>query len=164
MELVTPNAGTIFWMVIIFGIVVLILRKFAWKSILNALSEREESIENAMREARKARKEIDDLKASNKILITEANMEKENILREALKLKENIIAEAKSKALTEAQSSIELARQQIQNEKARAINEMKKQMTDISLMIAEKIIRKEMSKDKEQKEMIYKLMDEIKFN
>lgn len=164
MELVTPNAGTIFWMIIVFGIVVLILRKFAWKPILSALNERERSISTAMNEARKARKEIDILKGRNEELINEARKEKENILREAMTLKDNIVVEAKEKARAEARSNIEHARQQIQNEKTKAISEMKKQMAEISMMIAEKLIRKEMAKSEEQGQMINKLIDEIKLN
>jgi len=164
MELVTPNAGTIFWMIIIFGLVVLILRKFAWKPILSALNERERSISTAMNEARKVRKEIDNLKERNEELINEARKEKENILREAMAIKDNIVVEAKEKARADAQSNIEHARQQIQNEKAKAISEMKKQMVEISMMIAEKLIRKEMTQSEEQKRMVDKLIDEIKLN
>lgn len=164
MELVTPDTGTIFWMIIVFGFVVLILRKFAWRPILSALNERERMISSAMDDARKARKEIDNLKARNEVMINQARKEKENILREAMALKDNIISEAKEKSRAEAQSNIEHARQQIQNEKIKAINEMKKQITEISMMIAGKLIRKEMEGNKEQKEMINKLMDEIKLN
>lgn len=164
MELVTPNLGTIFWMVIIFGVVVFVLKKFAWRPILNALYEREESIENALNAAEKARQEMASLKAGNEQLLAEARKEKETILREAMNLKDNIIAEAKEKAAAETQKSIVNARQQIENEKAKAINEMRQQMTEISLMIAEKIIRKEMADSQQQQEMVNKLIDEIKLN
>lgn len=164
MELVTPNLGTIFWMVIIFGVVAFVLKKFAWKPILNALYEREESIENALNAAEKARKEMAELKAGNEQLLAEARKEKEHILREAMNLKDGIIAEAKEKASFETQKSIENARRQIDSEKAKAINEMKRQMTEISLLIAEKVIRKEMAGDKQQQEMVNKLIDEIKLN
>jgi F-type H+-transporting ATPase subunit b len=164
MELVTPNVGTIFWMIIVFGIVAFILKKFAWKPILNALYEREESIENALNAAEKARSEMAELKAGNELLLAEARKEKEAIMREAMNLKEGIIAEAKQKAADETQRSIEIARKQIQNEQAKAVNEMKKQMTEISFMIAEKVIRKEMAGNKQQQEMVNKLIDEIKLN
>ncbi len=164
MELVSPNAGTIFWMVIIFGVVAFVLKKFAWKPILNALYEREESIENALNAAEKARREMADLKAGNEQLLAEARREKENILREAMLLKDGIIAEAKEKASAETKKNIETARQQIENEKAKAINEMKQQMVEISLMIAEKVIRKEMAGNEQQQEMVNKLIDEIKLN
>jgi F-type H+-transporting ATPase subunit b len=164
MELVTPNLGTIFWMVIIFGVVAFVLKKFAWRPILNALYEREESIENALNAAEKARKEMADLKAGNDQLLAEARKEKEIILREAMNLKDGIIAEAREKASFETQKNIEHARQQIENEKAKAINEMKQKMTEISFMIAEKVIRKELAGNKQQQEMVNKLIDEIKLN
>jgi F-type H+-transporting ATPase subunit b len=164
MELVTPNLGTIFWMVIIFAIVAIVLKKFAWKPILNALYEREESIETALNAAQEARQEMDKLKAGNEELLAQARKEKESILREAMNLKESVIAEAKEKASAETQRSIEHARQQIQNERAKAVNEMKKQMAELSLMIAEKVIRKEMADDKNQQEMVKRIVDEIELN
>lgn len=164
MELVTPNVGTIFWMVIIFAIVAVVLKKFAWKPLLNGLYEREESIENALNAARNAREEMARLIAGNEELMAQAKKEKDAIMRDAMVLKEGIIAEAKEKATSETQKSIESARQQIQQEKQMAINEMKKQMAEISLMIAEKVIRKEMSGNKQQQEMIDNLLDEIKLN
>ena len=164
MELVTPNVGTIFWMVIVFGVVAFVLKKFAWKPILNALYEREESIEKALNAAEKARNEMAELKAGNEQLLAEARKEKDAIMREAMNLKDGIVAEAKEKASFETQKSIENARHQIENEKAKAINEMKQQMTEISLMIAEKVIRKEMAGNKQQQEMVKKLIDEIKLN
>jgi F-type H+-transporting ATPase subunit b len=164
MELVTPNLGTIFWMVIIFAIVAIVLKKFAWKPILNALYEREKSIESALNAAQEARQEMDKLKAGNEELLAQARKEKEDIMKEAIKLKENIVGEAKEKASAETQRSIEHARQQIQNEREKAVNEMKKQMTELSLMIAEKVIRKEMADDKKQQEMVRRLVDEIELN
>ncbi len=164
MELVTPNLGTIFWMVIIFWLVVVILRKFAWKPILNAMNDREQSIENALSAAQSARKEMESLKAGNEQLLNEARQEREKVLNEAMKLKEKIVAEAKEKAVSEAEKSIKNARQQILNEKERAIDEMKQQITELSLIIAEKIIRQEMSKDKQQQELANRLIEEIKLN
>jgi F-type H+-transporting ATPase subunit b len=164
MELVMPNAGTIFWMVIVFGIVAYILKKFAWKPILNALSEREESIESALNAAMEARREMENLKAGNEELLAEARKEKEIIMREAMNLKDNILAEAKEKAAVETQRSIDNARKQIENEKIKAINEMKRQMTELSFMIAEKVLRKEMADSKQHQEMVEKLIGEIKLN
>src|SRR5690606_5035404 len=103
MELVMPNAGTIFWMIIVFGIVATVLKKFAWKPILNALSEREQSIESALNAAQKARLEMEKLKAGNEALLNEAQKQKESIIREAMSLKENIIEEARAKAVAETQ-------------------------------------------------------------
>lgn len=164
MGLVTPNPGTIFWMVIIFGIVLFILRKFAWKPILNALKDREESIANALNSADKAREEVAGLRADNEKIMREARREKEEILKEAREIKDKIVAEAKEKANLETQKSIEQARLQIQSEKMGAINEIKKQVAELSVMIAEKLIKKELSDPAGQDKIINGQLDDFKLN
>ena len=161
---VEPVNSTIFWMIIVFGLVVFILKKFAWKPILNALNERKKYIENALNAASEARREVDELKAGNKKIVEEGLKQKEAILNETLDLKDKIIAEAKEKASAETQKSIESARQQIENEKARAVKEMKQQVSELSLMIAEKILKQNMAEDKVQQKLVNKLIDEIKLN
>jgi F-type H+-transporting ATPase subunit b len=164
MELVTPSSGTIFWMIIVFGIVLFILWKFAWTPILNALKEREESISNALNSADLARKEVEGLKASNEKVIAEARKERDIILKEAKELKEKLVTEAKEKAAQEAQKTIDNARQQIESEKVAAISEIKKQVAELSIMIAEKVIKKELEKKGEQEKMVDGLIDDIKLN
>jgi len=164
MGLVTPNPGTIFWMVIIFGLVLFILRKFAWKPILNALKDREESIASALSAADEAKKEVASLKADNEKIIAEARREKDVILKEARELKDKIIAEAKEKANREAAKNIEQARLQIESEKTAAITEIKKQVAELSVMIAEKVIKKELANKGEQEKMVDGLVNEIKLN
>ncbi|NQU54368.1 MAG: F0F1 ATP synthase subunit B [Bacteroidetes bacterium] len=164
MGLVMPNPGTIFWMLIIFGIVLFVLRKFAWKPILNALSEREESISTALNSAEFARKEVEGLKADNDKIIVEARREKDIILKEAKEIKEKIIAEAKEAANLEGQKSIEQARQQIQAEKDAAISEIKKQVAELSIAIAEKVLKKQLSNSGEQEKMVDGLINDIKLN
>ncbi len=164
MGLVTPNPGTIFWMLIIFGIVLFILRKFAWKPILNALKEREESIASALNSAEEAKREVAVLKADNEKIIAEARQEKNVILKEAKEMKDKIIAEAKEKAIQETTRSIELAQRQIQSEKDAAINDLKKQVAELSVMIAEKVLKKELTSKTEQEKMVDGLVDDIKLN
>ena len=164
MGLVTPNPGTIVWMLIIFGIVLFILRKFAWKPILNALKDREESIAQALSSAEEAKKEVAGLKADNDRIIAEARQEKNIILKEAKEIKDKIIAEAKEKAIEETSKSVLLAKQQIEAEKTAAINDLKRQVAELSVMIAEKVIRKELSNKAEQEKMVDGLIDEIKLN
>jgi len=164
MGLVTPNPGTIFWMLIIFGIVLFILRKFAWKPILNALKDREESIASALNSAEEAKKEVAGLKADNDRIIAEARQEKNMILKEAKEIKDKIIAEAREKAMQETAKSIVLAKQQIEAEKVAAINDLKNQVAELSVMIAEKVIRKELSNKSEQEKMVDGLIDDIKLN
>jgi F-type H+-transporting ATPase subunit b len=164
MGLVTPNPGTIFWMLIIFGIVLFVLRKFAWKPILNALKEREESIANALNSAEEAKREVANLKADNDKIIAEARQEKNAILKVAKEMKDKIIVEAKEKAMQETARSIELAQRQIQSEKDAAINDLKKQVAELSVMIAEKVLKKELTSKTEQGKMVDGLVDDIKLN
>jgi F-type H+-transporting ATPase subunit b len=161
MGFVTPDYGTIFWMLIIFGIVLFILKKFAWGPILKALKDREKSISDALNSAEKARKEVAGLKASNDHIITEARKEKDLILKEARDIKDKIVSEAKNQANVEAQKSIEFARQQINAEKTAAINDIKKQVAELSLMIAEKVIKKELENPKDQEKLVEDLLKDL---
>ena len=164
MGLFIPNPGTIFWMVIIFGIVLFILKKFAWKPILSALKDREESIAKALNSAEQARKEVEGLKEGNEKIIAEARIEKDIIIKEAINIKEKIIDEAKEKARLETEKNIEQARQQIQAEKTAAVNDIKKQVAELSVMIAEKVIKKELGNNGEQEWLVNGLVDDIKLN
>jgi len=162
MGFVTPDYGTIFWMLIIFGIVLFILKKFAWGPILKALKDRELSIAEALNSAEKARKDVAGLKASNDQIIAEARREKEIILKEARDIKDKIIAEAKNLANVEGQKSIESAKQQINAEKDAAINDIKIQVAELSVMIAEKVIRKQLENPKDQEKLIEVLLKDMK--
>jgi F-type H+-transporting ATPase subunit b len=162
MGFVTPDYGTIFWMVIIFGVVLFILKKFAWGPILKALKEREKSIADALNSAEKARKDVAGLKASNDQIITEARKEKDLILKEARDIKDKIVAEARNQANAEAQKSIDFARQQINAEKTAAINDIKKQVAELSVMIAEKVIKKELENPKDQEVLVEDLLKDLK--
>ncbi len=162
MGFVTPDYGTIFWMLIIFGIVLWIMKKFAWAPILKALKDREKSISEALNSADKARKEVAGLKASNDQIIAEARREKEIILKEAREIKDKIIAEAKIQANAETQKGIEYARQQILAEKTAAINDIKEQVAELSVMIAEKVIRKQLDNPKEQELLVKDLLNDLK--
>lgn len=161
MGFVTPDYGTIFWMLIIFGIVLFILKKFAWAPILNALKEREESIADALSSADKARREVAGLKASNDQILAEARRDKELILKEAREIKDKMIAEARVLANAETQKGIESARQQIQAEKVAAINDIKTQVAELSVTIAEKIIRKQLDNPNDQKLLVEDLLKEL---
>ena len=162
MGFVTPDYGTIFWMVIIFGIVMFILKKFAWVPILKALKDREISISEALNSAESARQEVAGLIASNDKIIAEAKKEKVIIIKESRDIKDKIIAEAREQANQEAQKGIELARQQIIAEKDAAISDIKKQVAELSLMIAEKVIRKELENPKDQEILVKDLLKDLK--
>ena len=164
MDLVAPQFGLIFWMVVTFITVLFILKKYAWKPILNALNEREKNIEEALNTAKKAKEEMAALKADNERLLNEARLERDKLLKEARETKESIIAEAKKKAQAEAQKILASTRETINNEKLAAINELKNQVAAMSIKIAEKIIRQELSNDEKQKSLMETLLKEVNVN
>ncbi len=164
MDLLIPHTGTIIWMLIAFSIVFFLLKKFAWKPILTALKQREESIENALKSAELARQEMENLQADNAKIIEKAKRERDQILNEARNLKDDMINEAKLKASEEADKIVKNASEIIKGEKAAAIKEIKEQVATLSVLIAEKILQEKLSSDDEQKELIDKYLRNIKVN
>ena len=158
MELVNPGLGLIFWMTLSFGIVLFLLSKFVWPLILGGLKEREEEISNALESARQAREEIQNLQANNEELLKEARDEREEMIREARKLKDDLLASAKGQAEEEAKQIVENAKAVIEQEKTAALNELKNQVAGLSIEIAEKLLKAELSDDKKQKELMDKLI------
>lgn len=164
MGLITPGIGLIFWMFLAFSIVLVILRKYAWKPILEALEERETSITTALSEARTARQEVNLLKVKNDELIHEVQEERDAILKEARDTKSAMVAAAKNRAKEEADRMISQAREEILSEKNAAMAEIRGQVASLSIEIAEKILRSELSEEKKQKALINNLLDEVKLN
>jgi F-type H+-transporting ATPase subunit b len=164
MELVKPDIGLLFWMVVSFLIVFVLLRKFAWKPILEMLDEREKAIETALQSAEKAKEEMARLQANNEQLVQEAKAERDAILKLARDTKDNIIAEAKEKATVEADRLTAIARENINNEKMAAITELKNQVAQLSVEIAERLIKVELSNKESQTTLINKYLEEAKLN
>lgn len=164
MELITPGLGLLVWTTVIFLTVLFILSKFAWKPIVAALREREEFIENALSSAEKAKAEMAQLKADNELLLQEARMERDKMLKDAQAVSSAIINEAKDKAAAESARLVESARQQINNEKNAAMTEIKNLVGETSVQIAELILKKNLSNDASQKELVEKYIKESKFN
>lgn len=164
MELVTPAIGLLFWMVISFGIVFFLLKKYAWKPILSMLKERETSIQDALDAAQRAKQEMANLKSDNERILMEARNDRDIMLREAKETKDAIINEAKSRATIEADRLIKIARESIQNEKLAAITELKNQVATLSIDIAEKVIRQQLSNDEKQKALVADLLKDVKLN
>ena len=164
MELVKPAFGLVFWMSVSFLIILFLLKKFAWPVILNSLEERERSITDALKAAEKAKAEMAQLNADNERLIQEAKIQRDQILAEARNAKESIIAEAKTKATEENDRLRRQAREEIQNEKNVAIADLKNQVAVLSLEIAEKVIRQNLSNDTKQKELVGDLLKDVKVN
>ena len=164
MGLVNPDYGLLFWMILSFGIVLFILAKFAWKPILKSLKDREESIEGALRSAEQAKLDMERLQSDNERIISEARSERDNLMKEAREVKDSIIKEAKIQAKIEADKIAQMARLEIENEKTIALNEVRTQVTVLSVQIAEKILRKELADSKDQQKYIVSLLKEINMN
>ncbi len=158
------SIGTVIWSSIAFIIVALILAKMAWKPILASIREREDSIEDALKSAKKAREEMANLQSSNESLLNEARAERDGLLKDARVTKDGIIAEAKTKAEAEYQKIVSSAQDAIRQEKSAAIAEIKAQVASLSIEIAEKVIREELKSDEKQKELIDRYLQEAKLN
>tara|TARA_Y100000992_G_scaffold261068_1_gene196260 strand:+ start:852 stop:1349 length:498 start_codon:yes stop_codon:yes gene_type:complete len=150
--------GLFFWQLLIFIFLVLLLKKFAWKPILDTVNERESSIKDAMSEADKARNEMAAIQESNQKVLKEARAEREALLKDARNTGAEIIAQAKTDAKTEANKIISQAQEAIQNEKRAAVNELKNQVAQISLEIAEKVIDTELANKDKQAQLVDKLL------
>jgi len=164
MGLISPDIGTIFWMVLGFSIVFFILRKFGWVVILASLKEREDSIDEALQSAEKAREEMTALKADHDSLMKEARSEREKIITEAKAIRAELIEKAKGDAASEADKVLDKARKEIENEKRAALGEIRAQVAGLSVDIAEKILRRELGNDDSQQDLINELLDEMKLN
>ena len=161
MELITPDFGLLFWMTIAFGIVFFVLAKFAFPVINGMLKKREEEINNALELAERTHKEMEQLQANNEQLLQKAREERVKMLNEAKQLSDKFIEEAKVKANEEKDRIIENAKEVIEHEKLAATTEIKNQIADISIKVAEKIIAKTLESDKEQLDYINRLLEEI---
>lgn len=158
--LIEFSFGLIFWMTVSFLVVLFILGKFAWKPILAALGERERSIEDALNEAKKARAEIAAMNSQNEELMRAAREERESLLKEARDIRDREIATAKDKAKAEADTLLARARTDIQNEKNAAITEMKNQVAELSILVAERILKEKLGDATAQKALMDKVMSE----
>ena len=155
------SIGLFVWQLVLFIGLVFILKKFAWKPILNAVDEREEGIKKALDEAENARKEIQNLTADNERILKEARAERDTMLKEAREMKEGMIADAKEEAKIQATKVIEQAQATIQAEKHAAISEIKNQVAELSLAIAEKVVRVELSDKAKQAKLIEDMLKEV---
>jgi F-type H+-transporting ATPase subunit b len=164
MGILSVDPGLVFWTTLSFVILLLILRRYAWKPILRALKVRQEYIEYSLRDASAAKKEIEKIAETQKQMMDSARLEREAMIREARETKNRIVAEA-SKAAEEASAKIVMqARQQIKREQNEAMAGIRQQISQLSLEIAGKILKQEMADDKRQKEVINQYLKDISFN
>ncbi len=163
MQLTSPES-LIFWTTIIFFVFFILLRKFAWKPILGAVKGREESINNALASAEAARKEMQNLTADNERILQEARMERDALLKEAREMKEKMIADSKHEAQVQGEKMIAQAKAAIETEKNAAMAELKSQVSTLSLSIAEKLLKDELSNKEAQTKLVEKMLGDVKLN
>jgi len=164
MELVTPSIGLVFWSSISFFILMFLLTKFAWKPVTTALKEREESIENALKQADAARAQMQALKNDNERLLNEARAERDRLLKEANEIKDQILAKAKSDAKTEGDKMIAAAKDVIEREKLNAMNALKQQVAVLSVDMAEKVLRNKLDDRAQQEALVNENLKSISLN
>jgi F-type H+-transporting ATPase subunit b len=163
-SLTSPGVGTIFWSALIFLIFFATLAKFAWKPILSAVKARDEMIRGSLESAEKAREEMLKLQSDNEAILKKARGEREEILKEAREVRDKLISEAKGQATTEAEKLIEKARAGIENEKTKAMTEIRDQVATLSVEIASKLLGEQLKKTGEQEKLIDSYLKEIDFN
>ena len=164
MELVSPSLGLLFWMLVSFSIVLFILGKFAWPLILKGLKDREDFIDSALKSAEKAKAEMENLKSDNEKILNEARAERYKIIQEGKDIKDKVVSEAKTIAEAEARKIIEAAKETIKKEQAAAVDETKNLIANLSVSIAEKLLKKNLSSDASQQEYLNQVINEIKLN
>ena len=152
MSLLTPDSGLLFWMIVSFGIVFVILSKYGFPVIVKAIEQRKAYIDNSLETARQANERLAHIQAEGEKM------------KEAFAEKERIIEEARKKAVSEAHLQIEEATRRIREEKEKAIREVRSEIADLSIAIAEKVMKEKIGRDKEQQQMIDRLLDEVSFS
>ena len=162
--LVSPGLGVIVWMVIAFAILAFILMKWGWPVILKALDEREKAINDALNVAEKTKAEMAQLKAHNEDLLKEAKLQRDEMLRNARMTSEQIIEEARQRATAEADRIVENARENINYEKLKAMHDLKNQIANLSIEIAEKLLRAELSDKPKADALIQKELEQVHLN
>ena len=161
MSLLLPDSGLIFWTVVVFGIVFVILRKYGFPVILKMVEDRKIYIDQSLEVAKKANEQLSNLKMEGEALVAAANKEQGRILKEAMQEREKIVHEARKQAETAAQKELEEVKKQIQLEKEEAIRDIRRQVAILSVDIAEKVIRKNLSEKDAQMDMIDRMLDEV---
>jgi len=161
MQLVTPAIGLVFWMLVTFTLLLIILKKFAWKPILSSIKEREETIENALTQAERAKEDMARLQGENEALLAQARQERDAMMREAREMKEKIIGDAKSAADEEAKKLIARANDEINKQKLAAMDELKKEVASFSVQIAEKLVAAKLEDNAAQQALISKHLTDL---
>ena len=162
--LINPGLGTFFWMLVSFGVLVFILGKWGWPMLLKALKKREKAIADSLNAAEKAREEMAQLVAHNEDLLKEAKVQREELLRNARLTSEKIIEDARTKATEEADRIVENARESINYEKLKAMHDLKNQIATLSIDIAEKLMKAELTDKEKANSIIVRELEEAHLN
>ncbi|WP_432712464.1 F0F1 ATP synthase subunit B [Pedobacter sp.] len=164
MELLVPEFGLVIFQTIAFLLLMFVLAKFAWKPILAAIKEREQSIDEALNKAELAKQEMARLTAQNEELMKTARAERDLMLKEAKTLKDSIVNEAKTQAQTEGAKLIEKAKIEIENQKKAALYELKSQVSSLSIEIAERVLRGQLQDKAKQEDLVANLLKDVELN
>ena len=154
--------GLFFWQLFIFVGLVLLLKKYAWKPILDTINERESSIKDALSAAAAAREEMENLQADNQRILKEARAERDTLLKEARTSSNQIVEQAKAEAKKEADKIMQQTQEAIANEKAAAVEDLKRQVAGFSIDIAEQVLKSELESESKQKQLVEKLLSDVK--
>lgn len=155
------SLGLFFWMSVLFLALLFLLRKFAWKPILDSVNEREEGIKSALASAEDAKKEMENLQASNEQLLKEARAERDALMKEAREIKDKMISDAKDEAKEVAAKLIENAQASIEQEKQAALSELKNQVAELSIGIAESVVKRELASKDDQLKLVEGMLQEV---
>ena len=161
MELFTPELGLVFWMFVSFGLLFAILAKFAWPYIIKSLAERGEMIDKGVLYAKNAKEQLDNAKVEAQKYVAEAQKQQADILRDAAKMKIQIIEEAKTAAQEEAKKVMDAAKLAIEQARKESELQFRNAVSSFALSIAEKMLKKNMEGDKAQAELVDKLLKEV---
>jgi F-type H+-transporting ATPase subunit b len=164
MDLINPGIGLIFWTSFVFIILMILLRVFAWKPILTMVNKRNDSIENALKQAEIAREDMKKLKTDHELMMEQAKQERDKIFAEAREMKEQLMQKAKEETDKMVTKMKVDAKAEIEGQKQAAINELKQQVAEISIDIAEKILKSELEDKNKQEAMVNQLLEEIELN
>lgn len=164
MNLVIPEPGLIFWQLVVFLGVFLILRSKAWGPIVQALKDREKSIEEALMKAKEAEKKTQELTSQNEAILAEARIERDKMIAQAQTNAKAIVEEARAEAQKKAAEDLSRARQEIATEKAAAMSEIKNLVASLSLDIAEKVLRQRLAQDSGQQALVQQYLSDLKIN
>lgn len=161
MDLLVPDSGLLFWMTLVFIVVILILRKWGFPAIVKMVNDRKAFIDESLRKAHEANEKLANIQRESESILQEAREKQAVILKEAAETRDAIVEKAKQKAREEGSRLLNEAKAQIETEKQNAIRDIRAQVAELSVQIAEKVIRKKLSSDSKQMDLIDKLLDEV---